>query len=134
MLIGVINYLILLSYCCFWIDFTHSLLLKTPNLYWFRSTTIVTFFNRKPSAFTDDILSRETSNTNSPIFFERTTILPSVFSKMRRWLVKVSIPFFNLSSAQSSCRILFSPLLGSIALILLSLNLMIYYYCNRERS
>jgi TP53 regulating kinase and related kinases len=80
---------------------------------------ITTFFMINPSVDTDDILSREMSNSTSPVVLDRVATLPSVSSKMIRWFVKVSMPFLNLSSAQSSCRILFSPCRGLAEFIFL---------------
>jgi TP53 regulating kinase-like protein len=74
-----------------------------------------------PSVDTDDILSRGMSNSMSPVLLDRVAILPSVSSKMIRWFVKVNMPFLNLSSAQSSCRILFSPCRGLAEFIFLLL-------------
>lgn len=112
----------LLIFIWFLISLAHFPVLKTPNLYVLSPVEITTFFMISPSADTDGISSRGISNSTSPVLLDRVAIFPSVFSKMIRWLVNVNMPFFSLSSAQSSCKIVFSPCLGFAGFIFLLLG------------
>src|SRR6267143_4813662 len=91
---------------------SHLPVLNTPNLYVFSPssvfTLILTFVISQPSLPTSTIWFSLTSRTVSPIFFEKSAILPFVLSKATRIFVSVKTPIPSESSEQSSCIIFFS--------------------------